>query len=148
MKAFKNSLVRICLLLIAISLIGIIYTIYYAKTNNGVAYNSYAQLFSYGTINNSSNLTISQIYIIVILSASLVFGVSYLIYSKLGKLNFKELFKDKERKTLFVIETILLTIFVTLIIVIGSNSFILNNPNQNNNINTNTYSSNDGGSRA
>ncbi len=119
MKNKFNEYIRVCSLIIIISLIGISYTIYYAFFHNGEAvYRSYG-IDQVIAINPS--LSFLQILVIIILGFTLVGAIMFLVYTKAGEKNPKEVLKNQEKSTFFIVETILFTILLTLVIVIPTN---------------------------
>lgn len=119
LKNKLNEYVRICLLIIIIASIGIGYTLYYAFTHNGEAvYRSYGIEQVVGV---NPALSFLQVLVILILGLALVGAIVFLLYTKAGKKAPEELFEDKEKIWFFAIETLLLTILLTLLIVIPTN---------------------------
>lgn len=119
MKNKFNEYIRVCLLIIIIALIGISYTVYYAFFHNGEAvYRSYG-IEQVIAVNPS--LSFLQILVIIILGFTLVGAIMFLVYTKAGEKNPKEVLKDQEKSTFLIVETILFTILLTLVIVIPTN---------------------------
>lgn len=119
MKNKFNEYVRISLLVIVIALIGISYTIYYAFCHNGEAiYRSYG---IEQVISVKPSLSFLQVLVITVLLLALIGAIMFLIYTKAGKKSLKELFENEEKTILFITETLLFTILLTLIIVIPTN---------------------------
>ncbi len=119
LKKIRNEYVRICLLVIAIAIIGISYTIYYAFTHNGeIVYESYGINQVIGV---NPCLNFFQILVIIVLGIGLTGAILYLGYSHFGKISPEDLLEDEQKSIIFAIETILFTILLTLIIVIPTN---------------------------
>lgn len=119
MKFKTNGYIRICILIVMIALIGISYTIYYAFSHNGqVIYRSYG---INQVININPTLTFFQVIAIVLLCLGLVGAILFLVYTKGGKISPEQLLAQEEKSIIFTLETVLLTILLTLIIVIPTN---------------------------
>ena len=119
LKRKVNEYIRICLLIILISIIGISYTIYYAFGHNGeLVYQSHgiSQI-----INIDPSLSFLQVLVIIILGLGLVGATLFLAYTKGGKKDVSVLLENEEKSVFYGLETILLTTLLTLIIVIPTN---------------------------
>lgn len=135
-----NEYVRVCLLIIIITLIGIGYTIYYAFQHNGqVVYQAYGinQI-----VNVNPSLSLIQIIVIILLGLGLVGAIVFLAYSRGGKIKPEQLLESEEKSIFFALETILLTILLTLIIVIPTN-ILLEKYNTSNNYQNTTQANSD-----
>lgn len=146
MDKIRNNIVRICFIIMAISIISIGVIIYYAYNNN-VIVNGNGYFMGLQTI-IATDLTFIQILLLSIFVFLFIFSFVYLIYSKFGKINYKEIVDNKEKVIFMIIENSLITILITLIIVICTNSFILtdNRYNINTNIEQHNSNYNDGSS--
>lgn len=119
LKIKINEYLRICLLIIIISLIGISYTLYYAFQHNGeVTYSNYG---INEVINVNPSLTFIQVLVILILGLAFVGAIVFLAYTKGGKENLETILQDNHKSIFYILETLLMTILLTLIIVIPSN---------------------------
>ena len=119
MKLKINEYMRICILIITISLIGIGYTLYYAFEHNGeVVYQSYG---INQVISVNPSLSFLQILVIILLGLGLVGSIVFIAYSHGGKIKPEKLLESEEKTIFFALETILFTVLLTLIIVIPTN---------------------------
>ena len=119
MKLKINEYMRVCILVIAIAVIGIGYTIYYAFEHNGeVVYQSYG---INQVISVNPSLSFLQILVIILLGIGLVGSIVFMAYSHGGKIKPEKLLENEEKSIFFVLETILFTVLLTLIIVIPTN---------------------------
>lgn len=122
MKKRNFSTIRIAILVILTTILGIGMTIYQAVENNSTVsnYGFYQQVSP-----SNTQLTISQITIIFILLFFLSASILYLIYSHFGKIDYKEFLKEEEKVITYLIETLLCSILLTLIITFCTNYFLL-----------------------
>ena len=137
MKKRFNVYMRICLLVMIISIIWISYTLYYAFTHNGEV--TYQNFGINQVISVDPTLTFIQILVLFILIFTFVASIVFIFYTKGGKISPEEEFKSNEKSMFYIIETVLFTILLTLIIVIPTN-IILENTNQTSNNNINSQS--------
>lgn len=124
MKTKWNEFVRIAILIIIISVIGIGYTLFLAFQHNGE--NIYTHYGIQQVIETNQTLTFPQILIITLLGICLVGSVMYLVYSHGGKIHPEKLFDDSKKGIIYLIETFLITIILVLVIVIPVNILLDN----------------------
>lgn len=144
MNKFRNNMVRISFIIMAISIISIGVIICYAYNNN-VIVSSNNYFLEMQTI-IPTDLSFMQILLLSILTCLFVFSLVYLIYSRFGEVDYKEIVKNKEKMFFIIIENILITFLITLIMVVCTNVFILTDDRYNTSNNIEQYNSgyNDG----
>ncbi len=127
MKKRNLPAIRIAILIVLTTILGIGMTIYQAVENNSVVSNyGYANYGFYQKASpTNTQLTMSQIMIIFILLFFLIASILYLVYSHFGKTDYKELLKEEEKVITYLIESFLCTILLTLIITFCTNYFLL-----------------------
>lgn len=140
MKKRWNTYVRICLLIMVISIVGVSYTLYYAFTHNGEM--TYQSFGINQVISVNPSLSFMQILVIILLGFCFVASIVFLAYTKGGTISPSEIFKNGEKEIFYIIETILFTILLTLVIVIPTNIILENTNNETNNYNNNTNAGN------
>lgn len=150
----KNKKVYIVAAVMILSLLGIVLTIYFEyknqpKMNDMTSINQENMPSlpdgSFDSSNKDNNwqnrgqnrdnnfnpfdksLSVLSIVIISICSLIFVSSLLILIKSRFGRLDFKKCFNEKDKKVIFIMESLIVTIVLTFLITFLSNKFILEN---------------------